>query len=52
MDETRHGWNTAPAYVLSTMWARRRYELAKVGIGAAPVLNEDKDLAHLLQASV
>lgn len=32
--------------------ARRRYELAKVGIGAAPVLNEGRDLAHLLELSV
>ena len=26
--------------------ARRRYDFARVAIGAAPVLNEDRDLAH------
>ena len=52
VDETRHGWDTAPAYVLCTMWGAAPIRTGKVGIGAAPVLNEDRDLAHLLQLAV
>jgi hypothetical protein len=47
----RHGWDTAPAYVLSTMWGAAPIRTCQGWIGAAPVLSEDRDLAHLLQLS-
>jgi hypothetical protein len=52
VDERRHGWNTAPAFVPSTGVGQGADANFHVRIGAVPVFNEDRGLAHLLRLSV
>ena len=52
VDWVRHEWDTAPACVLSHGVGRGADANCQVGIGAVPVLNEDRDLAHHRQLSV
>jgi hypothetical protein len=52
VDEKGHEWDTAPAYVLGTMWGVAPMRTCQGWIGAAPVLNQDRDLAHLLQLAM
>jgi hypothetical protein len=46
VDETSDGWDTAPAFVLGTVWGAASMQTSKVWIGAVPVFNEDKILAQ------
>jgi hypothetical protein len=52
VDETRHGWDNAPACVLGTVWGAALIQTCYVWIGTVPVLNEDRSLAHLFDRAV
>ena len=46
VDEIRRRWDTAPAFVLGTVWGAALMQTSKVWIGAVPVFKEDKSLAQ------